>query len=348
MYIFLLLLIPILWPIATKFIWHNQITWIEMLTNMTATSIIVIVVYYAGAYASLIDTQVINGQVTSKTRDKVSCRHSYSCNCRTTSCGKNCSTTTCDTCYEHSHDVDWNVHSNIGGLSINTIDRQGLREPPRWTQTIIGEPFSTIQCYTNYIKAAPDSLFNRLIATKYIDKVPEYPNSIYNYYRINRFVPVGIAVTDAKQWNDGISNILRTLGPQKQSNIVMVVTKEPKEFADAVAYKWLGGKKNDVVVVIGVSAYPEISWVRILTWAKFSIFEVKLRDLLIEHKTLDSIQTIQDLNDTIAKYYVRKPMKEFEYLKDELDPPVWVIWLSIIVSILVTVGLTKYFHDNDF
>lgn len=346
--ILLILLIPMLWPIYSKFIWHNEITWMEMVANMAATAVITVGVYYGGAYASLSDTATINGQVVSKTRDKVSCRHSYPCRCRTTSCGKGCSTTTCDICYDHSYDIDWNVHADVGGVSISTIDRQGLQEPPRWTNTVIGEPFATTQSYTNYIKAAPDSLFNRLKADKYLAKVPEYPQFIYDYYKVDRFVSVGIPITNVKEWNEGISNILRKLGPAKQSNIVMIVTKEPKEFADAVAYKWLGGKKNDVVVVVGTTTYPEISWVKVLTWSKFGIFEVKLRDILLEHKTLDVAQTLKDIDEIITKHYTRKPMEEFKYLENEFDPPAWVLWLAIIVSILMTGVLTKVFHDNDF
>lgn len=330
MYILLILLIPMLWPIAAKIIWHNEITWGEMSANMAATAVITLGVYYAGAYASLSDTATINGQVVAKTSDRVSCRHSYPCNCRTTSCGKGCSTTTCDTCYEHGFDIDWDVHANVGRITVDTVDRQGLKEPPRWTKTVIGEPFATTTSYQNYIKAAPDSLFNQLKATKYLDRVPEYPQSIYDYYRVDRFVAVGVPVPDVKDWNEGISNILRKLGPAKQSNIVMVVTKEPREFADAVAYKWLGGKKNDVVVVVGVSTYPEISWVQVLTWSKFSIFEVKLRDLLLEHKTLAAAQTLKDLDETVTKYYTRKPMEEFKYLEDEFDPPSRVFDVTVI------------------
>ncbi len=348
MYIFLILLIPILWPIVSKFIWSKEISWAELAINMTVTSIVSIGVYYAGAYSSLSDIATINGQVVSKTKDRVHCRHSYSCHCRPVSCGKNCTTTQCDTCYEHGFDIDWNVHANVGDTSINTVDRQGLIEPPRWTAVTIGEPFTTTQSYQNYIKAAPESLFKRVKAEKYLGKVPDYPQTVYDYYKMDRFVTVGVTVQNVKEWNEGISNILRKLGPTKQSNIVLVVTKEPKEFADSLAYKWLGGKKNDIVVVVGVSTYPEIAWVSVLTWSKFSLFEVKLRDLLLDHKVLDVAQTLKDLDETISMYYTRKPMEEFKYLENEFDPPSWVIWLAIGVSILLTGVLTKVFHDNDF
>ena len=68
------------------------------------------------------DMLTINGAVTKKFKDTVSCSHSYSCNCRTvmSSDGKT-SSTQCDTCYEHSEDYDWVVVSNIGKTYIGRI-----------------------------------------------------------------------------------------------------------------------------------------------------------------------------------------------------------------------------------
>src|SRR4051812_22989724 len=64
-------------------------------------------------FGQTMDEEVWNGHVTSKEQVRVSCSHSYSCNCRQscTSSGKggqSC-TTVCDTCYEHSNDYDWDL-----------------------------------------------------------------------------------------------------------------------------------------------------------------------------------------------------------------------------------------------
>src|SRR5574342_424492 len=109
------------------------------------------------------DVEVWNGVVTGKEQNTVSCSHSYQCNCRQscTGSGKNQScTTVCDTCYEHSHDYDWDVYTSINDtITIDRVDRQGVNEPSLWTAVKMGEPVSVTHSYKNYIKASPGTLF---------------------------------------------------------------------------------------------------------------------------------------------------------------------------------------------
>ncbi len=90
-------------------------------------------IYYGGMH----DTETWNSYVVTKEREEVSCSHSYSCNClqvcSSDSNGGSSCHTQCDTCYEHSYDVDWVVQDTIGDFRISRIDRRGLGEPPRWT-----------------------------------------------------------------------------------------------------------------------------------------------------------------------------------------------------------------------
>ncbi len=222
-------------PLILLFIakWHmtgsgrySEITWKEFGISSIAIMIVTAMVYFAGAYSSMYDVAIINGEVTSKKRDVVHCRHSYPCRCRTVRSGKTTSTH-CDTCYRHPFDVDWDVHSNVGSERINTVDSQGLIEPPRWTSIKIGEPFATTEQYLNYIKAAPESLLNygrdKLL---YSDIIPQYPDNIYDYYRINRVVQIGVSSPYATKYNEKISEVLKVLGPQKQANLVFVFTSD--------------------------------------------------------------------------------------------------------------------------
>jgi len=40
-------------------------------------------------------------------------------------------------------------------------------------------------------------------------------------------------------------------------------------------------------------------------------------------------------------------MKDYEYLKDDIQPPTWVIILAIIIAFGMSIGLTFYFHRNE-
>lgn len=311
------------------------------------------IVYWSGVYSQTSDTLVVNGQVTSKEMNRVSCRHDYQCNCRTrcSGSGKNRScSTVCDTCYEHSFDNDWDVHTTIGGYTISTIDRQGLKEPPRWTQVKKTDPVSRTEWYVNYVKAVPESLFNfnMKLLQDFKEGRPAYPLTIYDYYNIDRFITSGVAVIDASQWNKDLSLILGELGPSKQVNAVVVVTKQSNAmFAKAMQASWIGGKKNDVVVVIGAPEYPNVAWVEVFGWSKNALFNVQLRDDILAIGTVDRLKIVPAIRTNIVKSYVRKPMAEYEYLKDQIEPPMWVTILAIVLSIMSLGGMTYYFHGID-
>ena len=118
--------------------------------------------------------------------------------------------------------------------------------------------------------------------------VPTYPKNIQDYYRINRAISVGVAVPDIQQWNADISNILKQLGPQKQANvIVLFVNTNDPQYEYALRSAWLGGKKNDIVVMIGSTEYPKIDWVRVMSWTDKEIFKIELRDAIQELENID-------------------------------------------------------------
>src|SRR5580698_7591447 len=147
------------------------------------------------------DTETWNGRVVSKRSEHVSCEHSYDCNPYPCHCDKKGNCSTCyHTCYEHSYDVDWEVFSSNGEeFEIARVDRQGTREPGRWTRVEMGEPTSKVHDYENYIKASPDSMFRRQGLTgRYVEMkvLPEYPQDIYDYYRINRVLGVQMTLPD--------------------------------------------------------------------------------------------------------------------------------------------------------
>ena len=335
---------------AAAFIFLKGINWKEFGCVFVACLIV------AGSSAGIVscsnkhDVEILNGRVTGKTRDEVSCRHSYECNCRSCNCDKkgNCSRC-CDTCYEHSYDVDWDVSSTVGGFSIDTIDRQGLREPPRWTSTVIGEPVSVDHSYENYVKAAPGTLFRHQgLTEKYAATLPENPQHIYDYWHLNRLVTVGVGVDNPALWNSALMDLNADLGAPKQANIIVVLVKDmPQDWYYALEEKWIGGKKNDVVLVVGVDGDLKPQWATVMAWTTNELFKVKLRDDVMNDPILTKDAVIADLRTNVSQYFVRKPMADFQYLESEITPSTteWVI--TLIIALLVGVGLTVFFELND-
>lgn len=351
MSLLLLLIVPLFLPLLTRYIWRHEITWAEFGINIAAGVLFVMAGYGVSMWQSTADIEVWNGQVVSKSRDRVSCRHSYSCNCRESCSGSGSSrscTTTCDTCYEHSHDWDYVVKSDIGRFEIDRIDRQGRHEPPRFARVQIGDPVAMTHYFTNYIKAAPDSLFNHLesqmLLETYEGKLPDYPSSVYDYHYVNRVIASGVSIPDLAKWNQHLALTLRTLGVQRQANVVVVFTKEESAISEAISAKWLGGKKNDVIVVIGAKNFPAPDWVRVISWTDNELFKVHLRQGIEELSELTPETFMPVLTKHVMAEFQRKNWADFDYLKPE--PPFWVLCLLFFGSLVVSMGCAIYLSRN--
>ena len=341
----LLMLFPLIWPLVAKRLWGNDITWAEMALNMVLVVVLSGGIWYSGKYSSLADTEVWSGEVTGKKRTVVSCEHSYQCHCRSVSCGKGCTTQVCDTCYEHSYDIDWRVHTNVGDLNINRVDRQGLSTPARWAAVKIGEPASIEKPFINYVKASAHTLFAETdsLIKEFEKQIPNYPR-VLDYYRINRVQEIGVNIPDLSTWNWRLSELMKNLGPNKQVNVHILMVNNPNpNFINGVRAAWQGFKKNDIVIAIGMTNYPKIDWVGVESWSKEDLVNVRLRDSIKELGEVDLEKVLGVIQAEVTAHFVRQPMKDFEYLENEIDPPLWAIILALIAVFIGSPALTWYF-----
>jgi hypothetical protein len=245
MQIFLLIIAIIcISTLINKVIWRSEITGMEMLFNLLVPLIMFVIFWAVSIQNKISDTEILNGKVLQKTRDIVHCRHSYQCRCYT-SCSGNRRTCSryCSTCYEHSFDVDYNVKSNIGLFSIDTVDRQGLITPKRFASINIGDPVSKVHEYKNYLKGSENSIFNikGKISKDEMKKIPKYPLEIYDYYNIDRVIDQENILTEAqkKDFNRKLSLMLSDIGFAKKMNAVIVLTKKSDKYALNLLNQWL-------------------------------------------------------------------------------------------------------------
>jgi len=340
------------------FIALKGITWKEFALHVGAQLIV------AGISAWIIyakntgDVEIWSGQVASKKQETVSCSHAYQCNCRpVTTCsgsGKSqtCTTTThCDTCYEHLFDYNWVVNtSNREAIEIDRIDRQGTMTPPRWTAVQVGEPTAYPHRYTSYIKAAPDSLFRHQgLKAKYAGKLPAYPGRVFDYYRINRLVLQGVSLPNVAAWNEGLMKVNAEIGASKQVALAVVVTDQPAEWYYALEEHWIGGKKNDAILVIGLEPGTSLkpAWAQVMAWTTSKLYEVKLRDAVMALPEVTPEATLGVLRDVTREHYKRKPMKDFEYLQASIKPSTTQLVVSILIGLIIAGALTAIFQHYD-
>ena len=290
-------------------------------------------------YGVTSDTEIWSGSITGKQREEVSCRHSYKCNCYNTTDKDGHSTEHCSTCYEHSFDVDWNLFFSTGKeMSIDTVDRQGLNMPPRWGVAYVGEPTAEAHSFTNYFLASPDNIMLRHDAPPgFSGLIPTYPSTVSDYYHCNRFLlGGGVPLKGQHDWEWLLDKMNADLGHVKQVNIIMILayTADPR-YEYALEKAWVGGKKNDLIVIIGTTKYPAIDWVRIVSWTTDASIKVVLRDDIQGIGTLDQRDAIMGvIRKEVTTRFQRRHMKDMKYLAASHTPSGTALIVIIILEIL--------------
>lgn len=356
MLFFSIILIVPLFITLGAFLLSKKICVKELCVMISVQFIVALTSAFICYFSAVDDTEVLNGYVTGKEQKEVSCEHSYQCNCykdcSRDSQGRETCVEHCSTCYDHSHDYDWNVYTSIERvITIDRIDRQGVNEPERWSIVKIDDPISIEHTFENYIKASPDSLFKRTGQIKKFkaqNLLPNYPR-VYDYYHINRIFQLnGARIENVDLWQSDLEILNSNIGAKKQANIYFVfATDLNRDYYYALQEHWLGGKKNDIIVLFGLAG-SDFEWIEIMAWSIDPMFQVKLRDTLLEIKSVHERKRIIEAIDVITwEYYKRKPMKDFEYLKSSITPSVnqWIT--TCLIGLFISVIMSIFFHKNE-
>lgn len=349
----LLMLIPIIIALISVLSFKKKVTLQEFGLQLAVPAMCMFIGLCFAYFQSTTDTEIWNGRVTAKKSERVGCRHSYSCNCVTTCSGEKNETcsTVCQTCYEHSYDMDWNIYASTGeSVTISTIDRQGLQMPPRWGIAFIGEPYSSAHYYTNYILANPESVLlgGKGDVKKWASLLPGYPN-VYDYYRTVHFLNLSVPFQSDRDWKWLLDEINGDLGPSKQVQVLLLLipTDDPS-YMLALKDTWLGGKKNDAVIVIGSKDGHKIGFVDVLSWTPSAKYKVLLKDAIYATGSLDKRDQIATaIRLYTATYFQRMHMKDYQYLMKSFQPSQTAMLVLFFIGTLGSIGLAAFTITND-
>lgn len=353
----LFMILPVVAGLFARYYLKDTYSWQEFGLSVAITSVIVSVVYFGGLYINMADTEILNGEITSKERVHDSYVRTYSCNCRTVRSGSGSSaisTTVCDTCYEDRYTVTWFANSTVGRIQFDHKDSSSRSvyrtpDPQAYVDCYVGEPASATNMFTNYVKAVPTSLFNSGdYVSLYRDRIPDYPR-VHSFYKVNRVINVG-SKTDQNlllELDRLFDESLRKLGPSKQANVIAIVTDiSDPNYRHAVEDQWIGGKKNDIVLFFGTNG-NQIVWTDVMTWALNSgneLMVAQLKQKLNDMTTFVPEQIVQATSSEILQNYVRPKMEDYEYLKSDIRPSTTLLAIAWIVNLMSVIGLTWLFH----
>ena len=221
-----------------------------------------------------------------------------------------------------------------------------------YPSTII--PTSVGHTYENYVAVANQNVIHTKVPKENIKllvkegKLREYPelyDGVYGETLLNRVIDTtGLIRINYKKLN----LIATQLGEARQANPIIYVTREDSSFVDALSQYWNKGKKNDVTFVIGVNSEGVIIWTDVICFTNNTDFIVDMQnDFTIKETKLNDKSVIEHFSYLVNKSYIRKPMKEFEYLKENITLE-WYWQLLIFMGNLIMSGFITYKFLNNY
>ncbi len=359
----------ILWALS------KEVNWVEWLSGSVAAIALAGIFHTIGVYSIPSDIQTFSGQIT-KARHFTRWQEYYEeAVYRTetyyTGTGKKKERHTKQV-FDHWrgckrwHDDDWKFYSNINtDYNVNAAEytrtvrlfgEERSIEGDRTTsehasKMIAGDPNDRISTpISGYIYPITDK-------RTWENKIKVGP-SVYSFIEVPKTVPVfdwpanpdpfvsqrllGTAAQDMPIYDWDRLNA--QLGPAKRVNLIAIgFGDKDSEIAQYQRAKYVGGKKNDLVICYGGEAKTP-SWVVVFGWTDKELVKQNLQTLILEHGFIK--ENLQAIRDEIISNYKIKNWHEFDYIS--VPPTTGLIVWYVISMIVVQGGLYYWFNKNEF
>lgn len=373
--IYLLILVAVLAAIILLIFFSKKVVWWEIVILVVPISLIIFIMQTAMVAYTTGDTEYL-GFHTKKIvyyeawDEKVSCSHSYDCNCSTDSKGNK----TCSTCYEHLYDVDYHPEhwvrvdntgyeyeiskSTYNNLKERFATKTSFVELNRNFHSIDGNAYRTdwggepersdiitkSHSYTNKIQAS-HSIFkfeNIDEKTKKMWGLYDYPLVTSGYYQ-----PVVLGNSVNQATDRKLQYINGYYGLMKQFRMYILFFKDKSM---DVAFKqrsyWEGGNKNELLICIGMDKSGSFNWVKCFSWMDKPELEVEVQNYFNKNKNLNLSEFADWLPNEIVRHWHRKQFKDFDYLQIELTET--QIWWVFSIVMLYTIICCFWIVTNEF
>lgn len=275
--------------------------------------------------------ELISGRVTAKDWE-------YDPTYVSESCGKDC------TRMKEVPRWRWDVKGDVGKHSEYT---DWKREPRIYREAVIGEPFATTKHFRNaqYL-AAGSVLYDH---SDYSGWMPDYPR-IRDGFRVDRCLS---GVADCKTMNRLLAEAQRSWGPGHKVNVIVVaVAADAKGFDTALRQHWVGGKKNDAVVVVYLGAGQTISEVRAFSRSTGTVlatdgrnFNTYLRENVAAVGTWDEARIIAAIAPALP-FFDREDLSKHDFWAETFQLP-WYWILGQIVLLAAMFAAAAAFLRSD-
>ena len=313
-----------------KYTNNVQLAWIVT----AAGALVSIVFFYAALWFAASSYEIISGTVVDKSVIYDPTTESYSCGTDSKGNSKTCTRTVPRWRFEVEADVGtWYEHS-YSRLTVPTV----------YSRAKVGEAFAKEKMFMNYQYVNDETvLVNKLDA--YDGWLPDYP-SVYDGYKVNRALS---NVVDVSELNVALANAERVWGKKYGVNVTAAVVHEKAEmFPNALRNKWVGGKKNDVVLTLFINADKKVVRSNVFSRStstkrttEYADFNTTLRENAARIETLD-VQKLVSVIDATLPYFEREDLAEHDFGATSYSAPWYVNMLGIFVVMLACFGTVKW------
>jgi hypothetical protein len=199
------------------------------------------------------------------------------------------------------------------------------------------KPVTDKRHWKNKVKAAPSVFsFVKVPTNAPVYNWPENPNP----FESERVLGTARQVIPKLEWD----RMNAKLGPSKRVNVIIIgFGDQDSSVAHLQQAKWIGGKKNDLVITYG-GPNEKPRWSFVFGWTERETVKKNLQTIILDNGV--STNTIPLIKQEISTNYKIKDWSKFDYLKVEPPKKAYIWFLSIMI--IVQVGLYILFHLNDF
>jgi hypothetical protein len=137
------------------------------------------------------------------------------------------------------------------------------------------------------------------------------------------------------------------LGPEKHARIYFLFFEAKDQLSASMqeAY-WDGGNDNELVICIGIDPKTQnLNWVKPFSWTPNRQVIPEIREEIMEIGKFDPVAISNRVEGVVRSKYKRKDFREFSYLT--VDPPGWSIWVTAILTAIITFLISRWATIND-
>ena len=239
----------------------------------------------------------------------------------------------------------WNATPDFVNMHRDYHSKNGNRYIVRWAGQIDKiDPYVMSNLYENRVKAS-NSVF------KFEDVDPK-KYGLYEYPNIDDDNHM-TAILGGMPGRQSVDLYLQTqnsiLGEKKQVRIVILLfSNKLQEIALKQEQYWKGGKKNEIVICLGLDIFNKVNWAYVFSWCENETLKTHLKQDALDMQgnyQFDLMKYCKIVVSAVNKEFNRKQFSDFDYLS--VEPGMTAIFITYILTLIINIGVSIWAIKNE-